>query len=63
MVEIVGAVVLISFLDQGKTAPIAQGLSWLFLASLLLGKNSILSALPKSKTPAYTPSNLVTTIF
>lgn len=45
VVEMVFAILLISFLDQGKTEPIAKGLAWLFLISVLLGKNSILSAL------------------
>lgn len=58
VVEVIFAVVVISFMDQGRTEPIAKGFAWLFLAGVLLSPNSILSGLakvtskPAPKTPA-----------
>lgn len=47
IVEIVFALLVVSLLDQGKTAGIAQGLAWLFLAAVLLSNNSPLTGLAK----------------
>ena len=47
VVEAVFAVVIVAFLDQGNTEPIAKGLAWLFLAAVLLSNNSPLQALAK----------------
>jgi hypothetical protein len=47
VVEVVFALVVISALDQGKTAPIAKGFAWLFLLAVLLGKNSPLNGLAR----------------
>lgn len=40
VIEGLFAVLVIAFLDQGKTEPIAKGFAWLFLAAVLLGKDS-----------------------
>jgi hypothetical protein len=40
LVEIIFALLLISFLDTGKTQPIARGFAYVFLAAVLLGDNS-----------------------
>lgn len=48
VVEIVFAVVVISALDQGNTARIAQGFAWLFLAAVLLSDNSPLTGIAKT---------------
>ena len=45
IVEIIFAVVLIAALDQGRTQPIASGFAWLFLAAVLLSKNSPLTGI------------------
>lgn len=45
VVEATFAVLVIAFLDQGKTEPIAKGFAWLFLAAVLLGKDSPISIL------------------
>lgn len=50
VVEMVFAILVIAFLDQGQTEPIAKGFAWLFLAAVLLSKGSILTALDKVKT-------------
>lgn len=47
VVEIVFALVLISALDTGRTEPIAKGFAYLFLVSVLLGKNSPINGLAK----------------
>jgi uncharacterized MAPEG superfamily protein len=47
VVEIVFALVVISALDQGRTADIAKGFAWLFLVAVLLGNNSPLTGLAK----------------
>lgn len=48
VVEVIFAVIVISFLDQGRTEPVAKGFAWLFLAGVLLSPNSILSGLAKA---------------
>jgi hypothetical protein len=48
VVEMVAAILIISFLDQGQAEPVAKGLAWLFLAAVLLSSNSPLSALSAS---------------
>jgi hypothetical protein len=48
IIEMVFAVLLIAFLEGiPQTAPIAQGLAWLFLAAVLLSNKSVLTALAK----------------
>ena len=47
VVEMVFAILLVAFLDQGSTEPIAKGLAWIFLVAVLLSKNSPLTALAK----------------
>lgn len=43
------AILVIAALDTGKTEPIAKGLAGLFLAAVLLGKNSPLNAIQNIK--------------
>lgn len=47
VIEMAFAVVLIALLDQGNTEGIARGFALLFLAAVLLGNNSPLTALAK----------------
>lgn len=55
LVEIVFAVLVIAFLDQGETEPIAKGFAWLFLAAVLLRNDSLLTSLANvSSKPATT---------
>lgn len=69
VIEIVFALLLIAFLDQGRTQPLARGFAYIFLAAVLLGSNSPISGLananvvpapttgqPASKSPS-TPNN------
>lgn len=63
VIEAVFAVLLVGFLDQGKTEPIAKGFAWLFLAAVLLSDNSPLNALSKaenSKTKTTAKAKVVT---
>lgn len=55
VVEAVFAIVVIAMLDQGKTEPVAKGFAWLFLAAVLLGKNSIITSLGKVSAKPVTP--------
>lgn len=56
IVEAVFAIMVIAFLDQGRTAPIAKGFAWLFLAAVLLGKDSPIPAVGKiAATKTVTP--------
>lgn len=55
IVEAVFAIVVIAMLDQGRTEPVAKGFAWLFLAAVLLGKNSIVTGLGKVSSKAVTP--------
>lgn len=48
VVEMVLAILIISFMDQTAAEPVAKGLAWIFLLSVLLGKNSIISSLSSS---------------
>jgi hypothetical protein len=48
-VRAVFAILVIAALDTGKTEPVAKGLASLFLAAVLLGKNSPLNAIQKIK--------------
>lgn len=57
VVQAVFAVLVIAFLDQGETEPVAKGLAWLVLASVLLGNKSPITGLAnlggaKTKTAA-----------
>lgn len=45
--EVVFALLVISALDSGQTAQIASGFAWLFLAAVLLGKNSPINGIVK----------------
>jgi hypothetical protein len=42
------ALVAVSALDHGKTAPVAQGLAWVILAAVLLSKNSPVAGIAKT---------------
>lgn len=72
IVEIIFALLLVAFLDQGRTQPLARGFAYIFLAAVLLGakspltgltgasvvaaKNSTGANVPVSTTPS-TPNN------
>lgn len=45
IVEMVIAILIISFMEGTEAEPVAKGLAWLFLAAVLLSKNSPLNAL------------------
>lgn len=47
MIEVLFALGVIAFLDQGKTAPVAKGFAWLFFAAVMLSDNSPLTGLAK----------------
>lgn len=47
LIEMAFALIVIALLDQGETEPVAKGFAWLFLAVVLLRKDSILTALAK----------------
>ncbi len=49
VIRAVFAILVIAALDTGKTEPVAKGLASLFLAAVLLGKNSPLNAIQKIK--------------
>lgn len=50
LVGIVFALIVIAALDQGNTQQIARGFAWLFLAGVLLSKNSPLTGIAKTVT-------------
>lgn len=54
VLEVIGALFLVSFMDKGRTEPIAKGLAWLFLAAVLLSDSSPLTGLAKAE--GYTPT-------
>lgn len=56
VIEMAFALVVIALLDQGETADIAKGFSWLFLAAVLLRPDSILSALAKRTGTGTSPA-------
>lgn len=51
LVKVAFAVVVIAALDQGRTQDIARGFAWLFLAAILLSKNSPLTGIAKTVNP------------
>jgi hypothetical protein len=50
VVEGAFAIIVIALLDQGETETIAKGFAWLFLAAVLLGKDTPLTGLTKAAT-------------
>ncbi len=52
VLEVLGALFLVAFMDQGKTEPVAKGLAWLFLAAVLLSDSSPLTGLVKAEAGA-----------
>lgn len=48
VVEFAFAMMLIAFLDRGRTEPIASGFAWLFLVAVLLGSSSPITGLAKA---------------
>lgn len=44
------AVIVVAALDGGQTEDIAKGIAWIFLAAVLLGKQSPLNAIQKLST-------------
>lgn len=55
LVEVIFALLVIAFMDQGKTEPIAKGFAFLFLAAVLLSKNSPLTGLSKVSSKPIKP--------
>lgn len=55
IVEVIFALLVIAFLDQGRTQPIARGFAYIFLAAVLLGKNSPISGLANANVVAAPP--------
>lgn len=52
IVEVIFALLVIAFLDQGRTQPLARGFAYIFLAAVLLGSNSPISGLSKASVVA-----------
>ena len=52
ILEVSGALVLVSLLDRGSTEPVAKGLAWLFMAAVLLSDSSPLTGLAKAEQAA-----------
>ena len=52
MLQVAGALVLVAFLDRGRTEPVANGLAWLFMAAVLLSDSSPLTGLVKAENAA-----------
>lgn len=52
VIEVLFALILISALDTGRTAPIARGFALLFLVAVLLSDNSPLTGLARSTNKA-----------
>lgn len=63
VIEVLFALVLISAMDTGRTAPIARGFSLLFLVAVLLSDNSPLTGLAQSTkgATAETAGNVLST--
>lgn len=55
ILSIAFAVVVIAALDQGRTAPLAKGFAWLFVAGVLLSNNSPLTGIAKSVNAKQAP--------
>lgn len=47
--EVLGALFLVSFMDRGRTEPVAKGLAWLFMTAVLLSDSSPLTGLAKAE--------------
>lgn len=52
VLQIVFALIVITALDRGETRPIARGFAYLFLAVVLLGPDSPVTALVNAQKPA-----------
>jgi hypothetical protein len=62
ILQVTGALFLVSFMDRGKTEPVAKGLAWLFMAAILLSDSSPLTGLVKAeqangRIPTAAPGN------
>jgi len=60
IVEVIFALLVIAFLDQGRTQPLARGFAYIFLAAVLLGSNSPITGLAKANVvpaPATAPAS------
>jgi hypothetical protein len=55
ILQIVFALVVITVMDRGQTRPIARGFAYLFLAVILLGPDSPITAFVGNSTPAAAP--------
>jgi hypothetical protein len=58
VVEGAFAIIVIGLLDQGKTETIAKGFAWLFLAAVLLGKDSPLTGIAKAASTKTMPKSV-----
>jgi hypothetical protein len=56
MLEVVGALVLISLMDSGSTQPVAKGFAWLFFAAVMLSDSSPLTGLAKAESTGRVPT-------
>lgn len=48
LIEVVFALLVIAFLDAGRTAPIARGFAWLFLVAVVLSDKSPITGLAQA---------------
>lgn len=56
LVKVAFAVVVIAALDQGSTQQVARGFAWLFLAGVMLSKNSPLTGIASTVTAKPKPA-------
>lgn len=49
VLQVTGALILISLLDTGRSAPVAKGFSWLFFAAVMLSPDSPLTGLANAE--------------
>lgn len=60
-VQVLFALGLVAFLDQGRSRPIGQGLAWLFFAAVMLSDNSPVTGLAKAAGGTPAPAAATTT--
>lgn len=49
VLQVTGALILVSLLDNGKTEPAAKGFAWLFFAAVFLSNDSPLTGLARAE--------------
>lgn len=57
VLQVIGALFLISLLDTGKTEPAARGFAWLFFAAVMLSPDSPLTGLAKAENRSATTAS------